>query len=526
MQRIGSRLGRLQPLGWLFLFALLFTGYLYANQFHANTSDNASMILEGQAMLHGNLFMHGWYLPPDSFITTEMPLDALASIFFSGVALLKITPALLYAATVVGASYLASRGIADPRGRWLAVAACVALIAFPIGLLFGMVTQAPMHIGTLIASLIAWLAYDYYARHPASWEALGLFVLVTALAIIGDPMAELLIVAPVGIVSAWALWRTRGHDPVAGATMAGVLVALLLGIFLERVLIASGTFINGSTPIRPASPALIWTHIQWLYVAVSLLFHIDVEQKLGFEQVLFLILNVGFLILGCLGFIILFRHTLFPKDGKPNLTSLLSWAIVCSILIFLFTDLATGILQLRYLLPAFVYAGILCYAAFARVVSRARLTLVVLAFLLVSGLTGGVLLAQSPHTVVPQKQLIAFLQNHHLTSGLGTYWTANITTLGSDGQVQVLPVVEQDGRIRPYRWHSDAAWFQGQRLDTANFLVFDSSVPKVPFQDEVINEFGMPQHIYRLADAQDYVIFVWDHPMIGSSAALTRLLSS
>ena len=455
-----------------------------------------------------------------------MPLDALASVFFSGVALLKITPALLYAATVVAASYLASRRIADPRGRWLAVAACVALIAFPIGALFGMVTQGPMHVGTLVASLIAWLTYDYYVRHPAFWGALVLFVLVTALAIVGDAMAELLIVAPVGIVSAWALWRNRGRDRVASATLAGALIALLLGTVLEDVLVSSGTFINGSAAIRLASPTLIWTHIQWLLVGVSLLFHIDVQQKLGFEQVLFLALNAGFLVLGCLGFVVLFRHTLFPKDATSNLTSLLSWAIVCSILVFLLTTLATGVGQLRYLLPASVYAGILCYAAFARVVPRTRLTMVILAFLLVSGLSGGVFLAQSPPTVLPQQQLITFLKSHHLTYGFGSYWTANITTLGSDGQVQVLPVVEQNGRIRPYRWHSDSAWFRGQRLDTANFVVFDLSVPQVPFQEAVINQFGTPQHVYRLADAQDYVILVWNHPILGSNIALARLFSS
>jgi hypothetical protein len=442
------------------------------------------------------------------------------------VQLLKITPALLYAATVVGASYLASRHIADPRGRWLAVAACVALIAFPIGVLFGMVTQAPMHVGTLVASLIAWLAYDYYVRHPASWGVLGLFVLVSTLAIVGDPMAELLIIAPVGVVSLWALWRARGRDPVAGATLVGVVVAFILGTALENELILSGTFINGSTPIGLASPPLIWKHIQWLFIGTCLLFHIDVQQKLGFEQVLFLVLNAGFLVLGCLGFIVLFRHTLFPREAKPNLTTLLSWAIVCSILAFLLTNLATGMGQLRYLLPASVYASILCYAAFARVLSRARLTIVIPAFLLVSVLTGGVLFAQAPHSAAPQQQLIAFLKSHHLSYGFGTYWLANITTLGSDGQVQVLPVLEQDGRIRPYRWHSDAAWFQGSRLDAAKFIVFDSSVPQVPFQHAVVNEFGSPQQIYHLADAQDYVILVWNHPIAGSSVALTRLLSS
>jgi hypothetical protein len=243
------------------------------------------------------------------------------------------------------------------------------------------------------------------------------------------------------------------------------------------------------------------------------------------EQILFLVLNVGFLIAGCLGFILLFRHTLFPKDSKQSLIAILSWAIVFSILVFLLTTLATGIGQLRYLLPASVYAGILCYGAFARVFARTRLTLVLLAFLLVSGVTGGVVLAQSPHPEAPQQQLITFLESHHLTYGLGTYWTANITTLGSNGQVRVVPVVDQDGRIRPYRWHADAAWFRGSRLDTANFVVFDRDAPQVPFQEAVINSFGAPQRIYRLADARNSVIFVWYHPILGSTIASTYMPS-
>ena len=84
-------------------------GRQVASQLVRNNSDNASIILEGRAMLHGNLILRGWYLPSDSFMTSEMPLDALGSLFFTGVQLLKITPALLYATTVVAAAYLASR---------------------------------------------------------------------------------------------------------------------------------------------------------------------------------------------------------------------------------------------------------------------------------------------------------------------------------------------------------------------------------------------------------------------------------
>src|SRR5579885_1567887 len=71
-------------LGLLLGFVAVFFVYLSVSHIIGSNSDNASIILEGQAMLHGNLLLHGWYLPPDSFITTEMALDALGSVFFSG----------------------------------------------------------------------------------------------------------------------------------------------------------------------------------------------------------------------------------------------------------------------------------------------------------------------------------------------------------------------------------------------------------------------------------------------------------
>src|SRR5262249_52799370 len=156
--------------------------YLFATQFNANNSDNASMILEAQAMLHGNVILHGWYLPPDSFITSEMPLDALAGLVFTPAQLLKITPALLYAATVLGATYLASRCVPNPANRWLAAGACLALTAFPIGQLYCMVMLGPIHMSTIVLSLLAWLAYDRFVKHPAMYGMWGLFVLATTLA--------------------------------------------------------------------------------------------------------------------------------------------------------------------------------------------------------------------------------------------------------------------------------------------------------------------------------------------------------
>jgi hypothetical protein len=153
---VGTLLWRIR---WPATFALLFVAHLYADQLQPNTPDNASVILEGQAILHGNVLLRGWYLPSDSLITTDMPLVAVGSLLLTGPQLLKIMPALLYAATVLTAGRLAIRQVADPGRRWLAAASCVALIAFPIGGLFDLLSQSPMHVGTIFASLVAWWVY-------------------------------------------------------------------------------------------------------------------------------------------------------------------------------------------------------------------------------------------------------------------------------------------------------------------------------------------------------------------------------
>jgi hypothetical protein len=509
----------LQRIRWPASFALLFAAYLYADQLQLNTSDNASIILEAQAMLHGNILLHGWYLPPDSFITTEMPLDALGSLLFTGPQLLKITPALLYAATVVGAGWLAGRQIPDTCRRRLAVVACVALIAFPIGRLFDLVSQGPMHVGTIVVSLIAWWAYAHAVDSTGRrCELVGfaLFALLTTLAIVGDPMAELLLVAPVALLGGWVLLCARGRDPTAWTALAAAVSAWLAGSVLRQLLLKSGTFL-GSTSLHLASPPQIWAHLQWLLLGLCLLFHIDLRHHpFGLLQLLILTLNAGFLVVAVVGFLKLFRHTLFPLHMRQSLPSVLSWSIVGSILVFVFSDLATGMGQLRYLLPASVYAGILCYAALAQVASRRNLRLVIVTFLFAGMLTGSLLLLQTPAARPPQEQLILFLERHHLRMGLGTFWDANIITLQSGEEVRVAPVVAQGGRIYPRRWHASAAWFTAAQLASARFVVTDGRVPLTSFLQAVTATFGAPDHIYHLAGATGYVIFVWDHP-IGDS---------
>lgn len=491
-------------------FAALFACYLWAARYLNHTSDNAGIILEAQAMGRGNVLLHGWYLPPDSFLTTEMPLDALLGTLFSGRQLLTITPALLYALTVCGAAYLAALLAPEEADRRVAVGACVALLAFPIAVIFPLVLRGPFHIATIVATLIAWWALDRYTKRSSSRLALGLFTVVTALATLGDPMTELLVAAPVVVVCSWMLWRTRGRDIIARSLLICATVATLIGMLLQRALILSGTHI-APTSARLSSLPQVWRHLQWLWLAVCALFHIDVSQSAGLGQrLVFTLLNGAFLLLGVVGFVRLFRHVLFPNDMRDALRSMLSWAILAGVSAFLISGFATDVEGVRYLLPTFVYAGILCSSALRLVVPARRLGGVVLAFLVAGALTFGVTLARAHRTAAREQPVVAFLLSHHLTTGLGGYWASDITSLSSNGQILVIPVHPDGDHFLLYRWHASAAWFTHRSLQAARFIVVDHNEPVDQFLNAACSEFGSPDAVYHV---EQYTILVWSHPL-------------
>jgi hypothetical protein len=70
----------------------------------------------------------------------------------------------------------------------------------------------------------------------------------------------------------------------------------------------------------------------------------------------------------------------------------------------------------------------------------------------------------------PTTQAVAsWLTANHLTSGIGDYWTANITTVATSGRVEVRSVSISCGRFAPYAWESRQSWYQAP--STATFLL-------------------------------------------------------
>jgi hypothetical protein len=115
------------------------------------------------------------------------------------------------------------------------------------------------------------------------------------------------------------------------------------------------------------------------------------------------------------------------------------------------------------------------------------------------------------HEIVPVLPfcavLAAWLEAHHLTSGLASYWESNITTVDSHGRVRLAAVTNGGTTAEPYE--SDLTWFN-PAMYQANFIVADPWGPGTsPVSPSVVQaRYGKPARVHHF---ENYTIMVYDY---------------
>ena len=214
---------------WGALFALLALAIGRLSQQVPLNSDQASSVLEGWAMGHGNLLLGGWTLPADGFITTKLPLLALLERFQG------LTPEVVYeiagllgAGVVVAGAWLAG-GRLRGRARVLAMLVTGALLtsqtllmpgtgnSFPAGVMLPAGTD---HAASLLLLLVACLALQAAGR---SWVWPAVAWLALAVASIGDPLAAVVGGGSLTVVGAIGLATRRRARAGANTAIGGAM---------------------------------------------------------------------------------------------------------------------------------------------------------------------------------------------------------------------------------------------------------------------------------------------------------------
>jgi len=507
-------------------------GLLYLSSVHSypGNSDGASVILEGKALI-GNFTLTHWALSLDSFWLVDAPFYAVA-VLLGGVhpQLLHLVPAIIATGVIGFGIWIAQRG----RSRWagfLAAATVAVLLGLPTHAFAQFFLIGPYHVATTLWCLVAFVALRR-ARFGWGWL---LAICFLAAGMLGDLQTAILGLAPIGLAGIVAALRARRWRVGAPAVTAA-LGSLVLAEVVRRIALAIGTYTIG-----PANPRATF-HQMFHNIAYVVNWGAALEgvgsgpfgspavpPVLGVAHAFGLGLGVVAVVVGLVTIVSSIVSSIVT-DGAPRASDEaggsdrreVDW--FDDVLVFAFfggcaTFVWFAVSPLapfgRYLTSAVVFGSILGARLLGKAAERTREGWPRVA---VAGVTGLVALGYATTfanslTITPPVQpavsLAAYLEQHHLTKGIGDFWSASIVTVESSDAVLVRPVVTIGGdqHVVRYTRLSSSSWYGGG----FQFLVYNASAPwgGVDAQS-ALTSFGPPQDV---AAVGPYYVLTWAHEL-------------
>jgi hypothetical protein len=500
--------------------AVLFFCYWRQSQSVPLGSDGASNVLQGWAMLHGNLLLHNWWVSDVSFYTTELPQYALiAAVLGLGTAVVHVAAAMTYTLLVLLAALLAQGRAPGRTGVAPLAPLARALLAGGIMLApqltaTGTLLLSPDHTGTSVPVLATWLVIDR-ARSRLTLVPLVVCVILTW-TMVADSVVLISCIAPLVLVCAFrACLRLRRGGEWPGPrwyepSLAGAAaVAAVLGTVLPRAITALGGYHESPLGTRVA-PASQLPHGIWVTFQVILeLFGANVFDAKSAPELVFAALHLAGAALVIWGLCVAVRQFFRPGD---LLVPVFAVAIVINVVAYLISPHAASIMAAREMAAVLPLGAVLAARTLgdrilaveqtARRWFRPALALVAAGYLAALGYG-----AAQPSVPPANQPLAAWLAAHRLTDGLAGYWEANSTTLDSRGRVTVSAIARaSQGGLGPYYWEADGDAYDPSR-HYANFFVAGGPDPLRDAQAAAIQAFGPPERIYH---ADGYAILVWN----------------
>jgi len=496
-------------------------------------SDDANALLAGHALVHGNVLLHGWQLPTDSYWSVDLPLYGIASLVTGvGQSLLHIVPSAIAAAVVLAAVVLAVRD-APPARRWAAGATTLAIVGLPAPLLASFFLQGPMHIATTLYCLLAFLLIDPARFGWRWWAGVGLL----GAAVAGDPVAVAIGAAPLAAARLVA-GRRNGSWRASVSPLAAAATSVAAAGALRWVLPRLGGYT--SAPALPLSPAGNWgANLRAVPERLGALLgvtgpspHVWATGRWVHDLGLVaLAVGVAVASFALLRAAVASRSSALrpgPEQGGWNgdLLTLATWGSLGAFVAITLPH--ADVNSVRYLVPAVVFGSVLAGRSVARLrvssMSSVGVKLAALALLAAYAATPWAV-ATGPRPPAPPQALARWLAGNHLRHGFGPYWDASVVTVSSQDGAQVRPVIAEAGRLHALAYFASADWFKPSAPPPADkvFLVYEPAQPWGGVDDaSAAGTFGPPE---RVAAVGPYRVLVWPGEVASGLGPLTTLPS-
>jgi hypothetical protein len=552
--------------GLLLAAAALFTLYLRQSLVAPFNADGASIMLQAQAMLHGNLLLKGWWIADVSFYTTELP-EYMIVTALRGLRpdVVHICGALTYTLTVLLAAMLA-RGQAKGREGLVRALVAGAIMLAP-SVLGGteVFLQEPNHAGTAVPILALFLLLDRAspedpgprgdggpggnggrgAPHAgilppmqggryARWWVPPVACVVLAAVQIGDQLGLVAATAPIaGVAAARLAMLALRRRPLReywydAALLAAAAASYELANVSLRAIRKFGGYYPAPLPKQLIAPtSQLRGNLHVMLQSIQLLFGASYQGRhpqLNLSAELHWV-GLGLAAAGLAVAVV----TFFPSRAFPSRTDrvsqILAAATICTLVAGVFGTLIQSLSyahEVAILLPlGAVLAGRMLppllparwwdTSSEQRSSRPATVVFSLLGIWLAAGLAALCFAASWAPLGPPQQQLATWLASHHYTEGLAAYWQANSTTVVTGGQVLVAPVTPESLDVR--HWQSSSAWYDPAQ-SRADFVIAasDPSVPPGGLSIPTVRKrFGQPAREYTVGP---YVIMVYDYNLL------------
>lgn len=486
----------------------------------SGNSDGATVILQGRAVLNGDLGLNHWALSLDSFWTVDVPFYVL------GVAINGVGPALYHAMPAVIAGLLVGVGMVLARaGRterlsYAGALTVFALLALPGLFLANFFVQGPLHMGTTLWCLLAFLGLRR-GRFGWGW---GVALLFLTAGLLGDFQTVVLGVGPVvaaGVVAGLRLRNARAALPALSAGLGSLVAAEVVRKIMDRL----GTYTIGAanqTATRAQMIHNITNAFHWGAELMGLKATAGTPpwaRDLHVLGALLVAVAVVVAVLSLLwGIISGSTGAIGGKDWRID--DFLVLALGADFVMFLYLTPINNFNYSRYLTAAVVLGSILGGRLVTRWATggsrhagaRFHLGPVIAGLTVVVTALFGIGFAHSmrgPVVKAPSLALQRFLADHGLHRGIADYWDASSITVQSRNTIRIRPVVQDpNGRLGRYERQSSASWYQGVPFQ---FLLYNEAVPTGNVTLATAEAtWGHPAHVY---DVGTYRVLVWPKPL-------------
>jgi hypothetical protein len=495
---------------------VLFLLYLRLSGTVPDNSDASDQALQAWDMLHGNWLLHGWTVGDVSYYTTEIPEYMLVELIRGlGPGVVHISAAVTYTLLVLLAG-VAAKGRATGREGVLRVLIASGIMLAPqLNHGVHLLILQPDHIGTQVPVLVTFIVID---RAPRRWYVPVAVTAMLAWVILSDRVAVLDAAIPLVIVCGLrAYWAcVRGGKSLASqrfelSLAAAGIVSFAVSEVAVRVIKHLGGYIGLPLPTQHTTLAMLPSHIGLSLGGVVIVYGADFLGLSSGLQVAIAVVHLAGLALALWAFLRAFRR-FFSAD---LIVPVLATGIVVNVAAYAVSVEPSTWFDTREILAVLPFGAVLAGRLLAGSVDLAWLRPVLAGVLAcyLAALGYGAAQAQVNDSEYP---VVAWLEAHHLSYGLGTYTEANVITLDSGGRVAVVTASWNSHGAVARAYESEASWYD-PHVHYANFVVMNSAdnpgrpgVSLVPQRDYLALA-GPPAHTYHY---QTFTILVWNHNLL------------